>query len=79
VKNWLADLQVPLLVVHSVDDPVLPVSEMDDLAEMEKQNPNLKVWIMPAGMHCVYPYLDWNWFKTVTRGFFDYWAQWDQE
>lgn len=78
VKNWLADLEVPLLVMHSVDDPVCPVSEMDDLIEIEKRNPNLKVWIMPTGMHCAYPYLDWNWFASVTRGFFEYWADWGQ-
>ncbi len=78
VKNRLADLQVPLLVVHSVDDPVCPVSEMDELIEIEKRNPNLKVWIMPAGMHCAYPYLDREWFDTVMRRFFDYWADWDR-
>ena len=78
VKNWLEDLGVPLLVVHSVDDPVCPVSEMDDLIDIEERNPNLKVWIMPAGMHCAYPYLDWNWFDTVLRSFFEYWADWGQ-
>lgn len=77
-KEYLADVEVPLLVMHSVDDPIIPVSEMDDLIEIAEQNPDLAVWMMPAGMHCVYPYLDRHWFDTVMRGFFEYWASWEE-
>lgn len=77
-KEYLADAGVPLLVVHSVDDPVIPASEMDDLVAISEKNPNVAVWMMPAGMHCVYPYLDRNWFDTVMRSFFEYWAVWER-
>lgn len=76
-KEYLADLEVPLLVIHSVDDPVCPASEMEELIEISKHNRNLEVWMMPTGMHCVYPYLDRDWFDTVMRRFFEYWASWE--
>jgi len=76
-KNFLSDLEVPLLVIHAADDPVCPVQEMDDLIVISEQNENLEVWILPTGMHCVFPYLDRNWFDTVMRKFFSYWATWE--
>ena len=63
--------------MHSVDDPVCPASEMEELIEISKHNQNLGVWMMPAGMHCAYPYLDRDWFDTVMRRFFEYWASWE--
>jgi len=75
-KEYLADAGVPLLIVHSLDDPVIPASEMDDLIEIAEQNPNIAVWMMPSGMHCAYPYFDGKWFDSVRRGFFGYWAEW---
>lgn len=76
-KDYLGDLEVPLLVIHSADDPICPVSEMEDLIEISERNPNLKVWILPTGSHCVFPYLDRSWFDTVMRSFFEYWAKWE--
>lgn len=78
-KEFLADIEVPLLVVHAADDPICPPSEMDNLIEIEKSNTNLKVWMMPTGNHCAFAYLDRNWFDTVLKDFFEYWADWGNE
>ena len=78
-REFLADIDVPLLVIHAADDPICPPSEMDDLIEIEEINPNLRVWMMPAGNHCMFAYLDRNWFDSVLKGFFEYWADWGNE
>jgi len=75
-KEYLADVEVPLLIVHAADDPICPPREMDELIEIAEDKPNLSVWMTRTGMHCVYPYLDGNWFDAVLRRFFDYWADW---
>jgi uncharacterized protein len=75
--GYLADVEVPLLVVHAADDPVCPPDEMDCLIEVARENPNVEVWMMPAGSHCLFRYLDKNWYDSVMRGYFSYWAEWD--
>lgn len=74
--NYLADARVPLLIVHSEDDPICPASEMDELREAASGNPNVEIWMMPAGSHCLFRYMDKAWYDTVMRGFFSYWATW---
>src|SRR5659263_65431 len=75
-KNFLADVEVPLLIVHALDDPICPASEMDELSEIAAGNPNVEIWMMPAGNHCLFRYLDKGWYDKVMRDFFTYWATW---
>jgi predicted alpha/beta-fold hydrolase len=75
-RNFLADVEVPLLIIHAEDDPICPASEMDELAEIAADNPNVEVWMMPAGNHCLFRYLDKGWYDKVMRDFFTYWATW---
>jgi len=74
--NFMADVEVPLLVVHAEDDPICPASEMDFVIEAAADNPNVHVMMMPAGNHCMFRYLDKGWYDTVMRDFFTYWATW---
>lgn len=76
-REFLADVQVPLLVVHALDDPICPASEMDELALLAEDNPNVEVWTLPTGSHCLFQYLDRSWYDTVTREFFTHWATWE--
>ncbi len=76
--EFLAEVEVPLLIIHAADDPICPPSEMDDLIEIAEDNPNVQVWMMPAGNHCLFQYMDRNWYLTVMRNFFSYWADWGQ-
>lgn len=46
--NYLADLQVPVTLITAADDPVIPVSDCDDLPD----NPCLTVEVHPHGGHC---------------------------
>lgn len=76
--DYLADVEVPLLIVHAADDPVCPPDEMDCLIELAGENPNVEVWMMPTGSHCLFRYMDKNWYDSVMRGFFSYWAEWQK-
>jgi predicted alpha/beta-fold hydrolase len=75
-RNFLADVDVPLLIVHAEDDPICPPSEMDDLREAAGDNPNVDIWMLPAGNHCMFRYVDKDWYDKVMRDFFTYWAEW---
>ena len=75
--TFLADVEVPLLVIHAADDPICPPSEMDPLIEIAEENENVHVWMLPAGNHCLFRYLDRNWYEKVLRSYFDYWARWE--
>jgi predicted alpha/beta-fold hydrolase len=74
--NFLADVEVPLLVVHAEDDMICLPSEMDAVIEVTSDNPNVQVMMLPAGNHCMFRYLDKAWYDTVMRDFFTYWATW---
>ncbi|MCG2794846.1 MAG: alpha/beta fold hydrolase [Actinomycetia bacterium] len=78
-REFLADVEVPLLIVHSADDPICPPSEMDELMEIAEDNPNVHVWMLPAGNHCMFQYFDRNWYLTTMRDFFSYWADWGED
>jgi len=73
--NYLEDVEIPLLIVHSVDDPICPPSEMDSLFEISKRNPNVYIWMLPTGNHCMFRYFDEKWYDEVMREFFRYWVQ----
>lgn len=77
-REYLSDVEVPLLIIHAADDPICPPSEMDPLIEIAEENPNVHVWMLPAGNHCMFRYLDRNWYETVMRSYFDYWARWEE-
>ena len=76
--GFLGDVEVPLLIIHAADDPICPPSEMDPLMEIAGENPNVHVWMLPAGNHCMFRYLDRNWYEKVLRSYFDYWARWEE-
>ncbi len=76
-REFLSEVQVPLLVVHAEDDPVCPAAEMSELEGVISENPNVDIWMLPTGSHCLFLYLDREWYDTVMRDFFTYWATWE--
>jgi predicted alpha/beta-fold hydrolase len=74
-RNHIAGTRVPLLVLHSEDDMIVPVEHARMLAEAAGTNPNVRVWIVPGGMHAAYDALDAGWTDAVYRTFFERWAR----
>lgn len=72
----MADVNVPLLVVHAEDDMICLPSEMDEVVRAAEGNPNVHVMMLPAGNHCMFRYLDKEWYDKVMRDYFSYWATW---
>jgi predicted alpha/beta-fold hydrolase len=77
--RFISEVESPLLIVHAEDDPICPISEMDELAGAASANPNTDVWILPTGSHCAFDGFDRRWYWTVLRNYLDYWAEWEQE
>lgn len=69
-RNFVADVNVPLLVVHSEDDGLVPVAEAEALARRAAGNPNVDVWILPWGYHCLYEMADPTWYWAVLSTYF---------
>jgi predicted alpha/beta-fold hydrolase len=72
--EFISRVEVPLLVVHAEDDPVCPVEEMEELRRAAGGNPNVDIWVLPTGSHCAFDGFDRRWYRSVLRGFLDYWA-----
>lgn len=61
----VADVNVPLLVVHSEDDGLVPVGQARELARRASGNPHVDVWVLPWGYHCLYEMGDAEWYWRV--------------
>jgi len=68
--HYMADLNVPLLVVHSRDDGLVPVAEAEALHEHAEGNPHAAVWILPWGYHCLYEMAEPTWYWSVLERVF---------
>jgi dipeptidyl aminopeptidase/acylaminoacyl peptidase len=69
-QEYVADVNVPLLVVHSRDDGLVPVSEAEALAARASANPWVDVWVLPWGYHCLYEMAEPEWYWAVLRRLF---------
>jgi len=72
--NHIAGARVPVLVLHPVDDWLIPVSHARDLAEAAAGNELVRVWELPAGGHGGLEAIDPTWTRAVMRGFCEHWA-----
>ena len=71
----IAAARVPVLVLHPVDDRVIPVSHAERLAEAAAGNDLVRVWILPGGAHGALGAVDRDWASAVYRRFFERWAE----
>jgi len=71
----LADIEVPCLVTHSLDDPVTPVDEAYDLLAAATDNPLVDSLIVPSGAHVLYSLVCPSWFYETLRTYFTYWGE----
>jgi predicted alpha/beta-fold hydrolase len=70
----IPNCEVPLLVLHPEDDPIIKVENARMLAEAAKDNDLVRVWILPTGSHGLLEAADPRWTHAVYRTFFERWA-----
>ena len=68
--NKLADVRIPLLIVHGADDPVAPVQTVADLTAGLK-NPNVATIVLPSAGHIGFAPYAKSWFYSMLLSFFD--------
>jgi predicted alpha/beta-fold hydrolase len=73
-RNNIAGARVPVLVLHSEDDLIIPVEHARMLDEAKGDNELVRVWILPGGAHAAFDILDPRWTYAVYRTFFERWA-----
>jgi predicted alpha/beta-fold hydrolase len=73
-KEFISQVDVPLMLVHAEDDPVCRIEEMEELRHSASGNPNVDIWVLPTGSHCAFKGFDQDWYWSVMRAFLDYWA-----
>ncbi|HEY6772274.1 MAG TPA: alpha/beta fold hydrolase [Solirubrobacterales bacterium] len=66
--------EVPLLILHPEDDPIVKVDQARILAEASKDNDLVRVWILPTGSHGLLEAADPQWTHAVYRTFFERWG-----
>jgi predicted alpha/beta-fold hydrolase len=70
-KNHIAKARVPVLVLHSEDDEVVPVKHARMIEEAAAGNDKVKVWIVPGGGHAAFDAIDKGWTYAVYRTYFE--------
>ncbi|MBK5092178.1 MAG: alpha/beta fold hydrolase [Actinobacteria bacterium] len=75
--NFVGEIEVPCLVLHAVDDLIVPVGEAEELQTATRDNPVVEVMIMPGGGHVLYAATDPGWFYKVLETFFTYWGEYE--
>lgn len=74
----VGEIEVPCLIVHSTDDPVVPIVEAEDLLAAAVDNPMVGSLITPSGGHALYPATSNRWFYTILEIFFSYWGEFSE-
>jgi predicted alpha/beta-fold hydrolase len=77
-RNHIAGARVPVLVLHSEDDFIVPVEHARILDEAKGDNELVRVWIVPGGSHAAFDVLDPRWTYAVYRTFFERWAEYGE-
>ncbi len=77
-REFIAEVRVPLLLVHAEDDPVCPSQEIEELKAAAEGNPSVDILVLPTGSHCAFRGFDEDWYWEVMRCFLDYWAEWPE-
>jgi predicted alpha/beta-fold hydrolase len=72
--NHIAGARVPVLVLHPVDDRIIPVRHARMLAEAAAENDLVRVWELSGGGHGAIDAVDPHWAYSVYRRYFERWA-----
>jgi pimeloyl-ACP methyl ester carboxylesterase len=77
--NVVGEIEVPCLIVHSLDDQIVPISEAYDLLAAAVDNPMVDALVVPAGGHALYQIACPGWFNKTLETYFTYWAEFGPE
>jgi predicted alpha/beta-fold hydrolase len=72
--DHMAEVQVPMLILHPEDDQIVKVEHARMLEQAARGNDLVRVWILPAGRHGILEAIDPVWTYAVYRAFFERWA-----
>jgi pimeloyl-ACP methyl ester carboxylesterase len=72
--NHIGGARVPVLVLHPVDDRIIPVRHARMLAEAAAGNDLVRVWELAGGGHGAIDAVDRDWAYSVYRRYFERWA-----
>ena len=72
---WADRIRAPTLVLHALDDLVVPVAQVRAFAAAAAGNERVRVLIRPTGRHTLFDVLDPAWAADVQRAWFDAWAR----
>lgn len=75
----VGNMEVPCLIVHALDDQVVPITEAYDMLAVAVDNPMVDALIVPAGGHALYQIACTGWFYRSLETFFIYWAEFGPE
>jgi predicted alpha/beta-fold hydrolase len=73
--NVVGDMEVPCVIVHALDDQVVPITEAYDMLAAAVDNPMVDALVVPAGGHALYQIACAGWFYRSLETFFTYWAE----
>jgi alpha-beta hydrolase superfamily lysophospholipase len=73
--EWPDDLRAPTLLVHAVDDVVVPVAQVRRFAALAARNPQVRVVVRPTGRHTLFEALDPAWMRDVELAWLGSWAR----
>ena len=66
-RNTISGARVPVLVLHSADDWLVPVDQAEILREAAAGNELVRVWTVAAGGHGAIDAIDERWAYAVYR------------
>jgi pimeloyl-ACP methyl ester carboxylesterase len=66
-------VKAPAVILHAMDDDLVPQVHAENLERMVKDRDNIAVWVLPWGRHVEFEVLDHRWFWRVAGRFFGQW------
>jgi len=69
-ENKLADIRIPVLIVHAANDPITPVQAVADLMA-QTSNPNVAAIVTPSGGHIGFAPCAPAWYYSLLINYFD--------
>lgn len=72
--HFIDEIKVPVLILHSKDDPIIPVKQAFTFRNSVRGNPMIRVWITERGGHCAFSVVARKWFCNVLLQFYSYWT-----